>query len=242
MSTLLQIVTRFCEETGQTVPSSVVGNTDLGVLQLKRLLEVVGEHIVQKGDWQRLRRRITWTSVAGEDQGLITSITGISSPGVIIPNTFWDNTLRRPIFGPVSDQNWQALKAFVPSNPLYQFRIENGKILINGDMPVGHTLTFIYQTKAWIETAASSGLYIEAFANDSNVPVFSDQLMTLGLRAFWLRAKQLPFDAEMQMFSSALMDEGTRDKVKPVIDMSDGNRQMIRPGVFVPAGNWNVTP
>jgi len=242
MSTLLQIISRFCEENAQVIPASVIGNTDPAVIQYKRLLELVGEHIVQKGDWQRLRRRITWTSVAGEDQGLITAITGISSPGVIIPNTFWDNTLRRPIFGPVSDQNWQALKAFVPSNPLYQFRIENGKILVNGDLPAGHTLTFIYQTTAWIETAAGGGSYITNFANDANVPVFPDQLMTLGLRAFWLRAKQLPFDAEMQMFSSALMDAGTRDQVKPVIDMSDGNRQMIRPGIFVPAGNWNVTP
>lgn len=242
MSTLMQLVTRFCEENGQVVPLYVYGNTDPAAIQYMRLLERVGDFCKQRGDWQILRRRITWTSVLGEDQGLISAITGIESPGFIVPDTFWDNTLRRPVYGPVSDKNWQTLKAFVPSSPLYQYRIEKGKILINGDMPAGHTLTFIYQTEAWIETAASSGSYITAFAADANVPVFPDSVMELGLQAFWLRAKGKPYDQEMALFTAAVSDAGTKDKIKPNIDMADGRNQLIRPGIFVPAGNWNVTP
>ena len=241
MSTIIQLVTRFSEEMGQSAPATVVGNTDVGVLQLKRLLEMVGEHLMQKGRWQKLARRIAWTSISGEDQGDISAITGITLPGYIVPDTFWDNTLRRPIYGPVTDQTWQMLKASVPSNPLYQFRIQNNHILINGDMEAGHSLSFIYQTQGWLQTTSSSGVYVASITADTNVPVFSDQLMELGLKAFWLRAKQLPFDVEMQMFTSARDDALSSENVKPVIDMADGQRQIIRPGIFVPAGNWNVS-
>lgn len=239
--TVLELAQAFCEENGLPVPAALSGSGDAGALQLRQLINKVGKEALRFTNWQVVNKRVTWTSSSGEDQGDITTLIG-EDLGYVIPETFWDNTLRRPIFGPVSDKEWQALKALVPTSPLYQFRIAENHLFISGPMVAGHELSLIYKSIWWVKIAGTNPQqWSDSVTSDSDTMVFPDDLMQLGLLAFWRKAKELEYAQEMSVFKAAAVDLGSTDKIRPIIDMGGGERQ-IKPGIWVPAGNWDQTP
>lgn len=237
-STILALIQKFARKNNLEVPSVVFASTDAGVLQLRECLDDAGRHIHRKSNWQITLRRASWISIAGEDQGAINTLIG-ADLDYIVPDSFWDTTERKPIFGPVLDRDWQALKALVPSSPYYQYRVMGGKLLIRGPMVVNHTLSLIWKSRNWLEVSAGSGTYVEAISADTNVPFWDDELMLLGLKAYWKEIKSLPNDKDMLAFNMAVFDAASKDDVKPVIKMHGGEPQ-IKPGIWVPAGNWTV--
>jgi hypothetical protein len=238
-STVLAIAQRFARLNGLVVPSVLFAGTDADSLQWREIINTVGKDIRRKTNWEKLRIRTTWTSTGVESQGLITAKC-TNNCEYIIPDTFWDTTTREPIFGPLTDGQWQAIKALVPSTPLYQYKILEGTILVAGPVPNTDTLSLMYKTFSWLQTAANVTPTLTDMTADTNVPVFPDELMDLGVSAYWKKIKGLAgWDQEMAKFTQAAQDLGGNDSVKPVIDMSGGTPKFT-PGIWVPAGSWNV--
>lgn len=236
--TFLSIAQAFTEEYNLPVPLTLQGSSDAGVLQIRRLMDKVGLDLRARSNWQVLSRRAVWTSIAGEDQGAIDTLL-IENQEHIIPETFWNMTLRRPVYGPVSDTRWQQLKAFIPGSPLHHFRIAGGRLLLNPAMTAGQSLSLIYKTKNWIIVAGTNPVqYVDTIAADTGTPVFREELMLLGLQYMWRKAKQMSSQKEELVYVQAALDAASVDNVKPVIRMDDDSYNSIRPGIFVPQGNW----
>lgn len=240
MASFLEIAQGFCAEYNLHIPDYLKGSDDAGVKQIRQLMNSVGEEIWAKTNWRDCVIRVEWTSVAGDDQGSLAELCPTNLDHVI-PRTFWDNTLRRPIYGPVSDMGWQQLKAYVPGSPLYQYTIREGRILFNPSMVEGHTLTLMYKTKNWFAIAGTDpvqgGFVID---EDDDVPYFTKQTMTLGLKAKWREVKGMDFRQARTDFLDSMEAEASRMSVQPIIHMDDPE-QTIRPGIWVPYGNWNVS-
>lgn len=238
MATVLALVQSWCRLNGQTVPSALVGSTDAGVLQLLELVNKTGKDIRRRTSWEKTTKRVTWTSTGVEDQGTIVSRCP-DGYEYIIPETFWNTTTRIPLTGPLSDKDWQMIKSMVPATPLYQFRIQEGNILVAGPVPATDTLSLMYKTFFWLSTAVNLDPTLADIAADTNVPIFPDELMLLGLDVFWREMKQLDAKSQRTQYEFACTDLGGVDGVKPVIDMA-GGRPTVRPGIYVPYGSWNV--
>ncbi len=239
MATVLEIAQEVSAEYNLRVPTSLVGSGNAGWLQMFQLINSVGNRIRESTNWQICCRRVEWVSIAGEDQGDIEALCP-DALDYIIPESFWDMTERREVYGPISDVQYQQLKALVPSSPLYQYRIQNNRLLIMGPMVVGHDLSLIYKTKYWAR-ATALGAYKTRITADLDVPFFDDRLMVLGLKAFWRKAKQMAWQEEMNQFEKALTDKGSVDIIKRVVRMDNSGERGIRPGIFVPYGNWDLT-
>lgn len=234
---LLTIVQNVSRRLGLDIPPAVVGTTDPAVYQLQGLLEEIGTKLVADYNWQALRKATNWTAVAGADQGTLASRTG---PGykAVVAGTFWDFTLRRPIFGPISDQDWQMLQAFQPGGPLYQYRISGNRVQINPPMPVGDSLGWIWESEWWVAdlNGVATG---QTFTADSDIALLPENMLEVGLQARWNQEKGLPY-AELQRDFQTMVDSNkAKDGTKQTLSLDRPSQRLV-PGIFVPAGNWPV--
>lgn len=235
-STVLKLIQSFCREYAQPVPTAIQGTPDAGSMQMRELLQSVGEDVQSKSNWQQCSRLVTWNSVLGKDQGAIETICS-ENLDYVVSDTFWDLTTKQQFEGPMMDMHWQVLAANASTGPIYFFRIAGGRLQISTSMPAGRSLSLIYKTRNWLLTGGTvPGATI---TTDTDTSYFSDTLMKKGLRAFWLRMKQMPHKVEMETYENALAVEASQSTMKRTLHM-DNPQGNSRPGIMVPSGNWTI--
>lgn len=235
---LLTIVQRFCRRTNLTVPATVYGTSDPQIRQIMALLEEEGNDLSGRGDWNELTFQATHTTTAAEDQGDIDSIA-TNGYRYIKNNTFWDRTLQEPVYGPLNDQDWQAIKAMTVTGPRYQWRIRGGHLLANPAPTAGHTWAFEYISKNWI-LGADGTTYKEYFTLDTDTILLPESIVLMGLRWRWKKEKGLSYDEDFRTYEMQVQDALSRNGMKQVLNMGNEN-SVVSPGVVVPLGSW-ITP
>lgn len=229
---VLALVQEFCAKKTLPVPSGVVASTDTAVIQIFNLLK---EEVRELGlkEWQEQKVQKTFTSIAAEDQGALSTVIGADFIS-IQPGTFWDQTLKRPVFGPVGDISWSNLKAFPASGPIYQYKVFANHLYIFPAPQAGHTMYLIYQTK--YPVSSSGGTAKETITADTDLFLVPDYVVTRGLDYRWKRAVGEPWEVDFAEYqalkASAMVTTG-----KPVLHL-DGEKLKLTPGIWVPAGDW----
>lgn len=234
---MLSIITTYCQRTGLPVPTFVAGSTDKQVVQILALLNEVGEDLCDRWSWQALVEEATFTTVAGEDQGAITTLAPNGFLR-ILNETIFNRSLRLPIFGPLRADQWQGLKALPTTGPFYKYRIRGGHLYFNPAGTAGQTCAFEYVSSMHVVQA--DGTRLSAFAVDTDTSVFDERLLIAGLKWKWKYEKGLDYAEELRRFEEMANNACGRDGTKPRIDMASGGND-YRPGIWVPAGNWNIT-
>lgn len=232
---MLTIIQTAQKRLGLAVASQVAGNTDDTAVQMLALLNQAGEELAQEYPWQALQREATFTTVAAETQGAMETL----APGwlYIVNQTIWNRSLRRPVFGALTEQDWQLLKSSSVQGPFQQFRIMGGNLMFIPAPPAGQTCAFEYITKQWA-TDSKGVTGKSAFTDDTDVSVLDEQLLTLSLVWRFKQANGLDYSAELGMFNLRLGNAEARDGGKQTLDL-DGRPRVLMPGVMVPQGNWN---
>lgn len=235
---LLTVVQSFCQRTGLPVPAFAVGSTDSQVLQIIALANEVVEDLCDRWTWTALEREAIFTTVLGEDQGAITTI---APDGFlrISQETIFNRTLRLPLFGPMTQSQWQALKALPTTGPFYKYRIRAGRLLFMPAGVAGQTCAFEYASSYAI-LAIDGTTYRSSFAADTDTFLLDEKLLTAGLRWKWKAEKGLDYAEEFRRYEELANNASGRDGTKPRIDMSGGGND-FRPGIWVPSGNWNIS-
>lgn len=233
--TLLELVQDFCGKWNLPVPAAVMASTDSTFITLRALCqEIVRDFCEYK--WQQLAIRKQWTSIAGQDQGDLFSIFGTDYEAMPY-EVIWDETLRRPIFGPVNDSSWQMLQAFIPGGPIYQYKIMGNRLLINPDMEAGHTLATLYYSNYGVRS--NSGMAKPRFTADDDVSPFPDNVFLASLEWRWLKQKEQEWASAYERYADLLNRAILKDASKPVLWLDKPQPQLV-PGIWVPAGSWNV--
>jgi len=193
-----------------------------------------GVELAARYEWQALLAEATFTTLAAESQGALATI----APGCkyIVNDTIWNRDLRRPVFGPLSAQRYQQLKAMVMAGPWYQFKIIRGNINFIPNPAAGQDCYFNYISKNWV-LAADNTTTKAAFTADDDTSLLDEDLMVLGLIWRWKAAKGFNYAEDFQKYERMVMDAMGRDGSKDTLNMGDV-RYDIYPGVLVPAGSW----
>ena len=231
---LLSVVQSFCSRTGLPAPAFAVGSQDAQVQQLISLACEIVEDLCDRWTWTDLMREAVFTTIAGEDQGALTAIAP-SGFLRISQETIFNRTLRLPLYGPMTQAQWQALKALPTTGPFYKYRIRGGRLLFMPAGVAGHTCAFEYASSLAV-VAADGATYRSTFTADTDSFVLGDKLLTAGLRWKWKSEKGLDYGEELRRYEELANNAAGRDGTKPRIDMSGGSSD-FRPGVWVPAGN-----
>lgn len=224
----------FLRKKGIPAPSDYFSSTDLGWLQIQSLLyEEVRE--LGKTSWDEQKIQKTLTTIAAENQGVLTTIIGADFSSLIFA-TMWDQTLRRPVFGPVSDAMWANLRSFPASGPIYQFKVFGNSLHIYPAPAAGDTIYLIYQSTCGF--ISNVGVPKESFTASTDSFLLPPEVVLRGLEYRWMREKGLPWEAcyvEYQdLKSRALQRTGL-----PNVHL-DNARFKLSPGIWVPAGDWPV--
>jgi len=238
MATLLSVITDFCKRQNLPSPSTVYGSTDQGVLQMMALLEEEGNDLAQRHFWEALTREADHTSLALEDQGAIATIAD-DGFRFIVNDTIWDRSTRLPVCGPMSAQNWQALKALVSTGPRYRFRIRGGKLLVNPAAVAGESWYFEYVSKNWISNAAGN-IFKARFTVDTDIILLPDDLCLQGLRWRWKKEKGFEYAEDFRTYEDQIKMAMGHDGGKATISMDCDATRGPKPGVFVSPGSWNL--
>ena len=235
---MLTTVQYFCRRTGLPEPTTVYGTTDPQILQILALLEEEGNDLSLRGSWQGITFEASHTTVATESQGAMSTIA-TNGFRYIKNNTIWDRTNKLPIFGPLSSQEWQSMKALVPTGPRYQFTIRGGNLLVNPVPTAGYSWYFEYVSQNWI-LGANGSTYKQYFTLDTDTILLPETLVLMGLRWRWKKEKGFDYAEDFNTYETQVKDALGRDGGKETLSMDMNTWGGPKPGIFVPAGSWAI--
>jgi hypothetical protein len=236
--TLLETLQEFCDRRGLDRPSSVMSSQDDTIRQLRGLANEVISDITNRGtSWAKLQKQATFTTIANENQGAI-SVHAPYGFKYIIENTVWDRTNRRPLFGPRNAPAWQENEALIVTGPLYTYRVWQGNFYIQPEPPAGNTIAFEYASDMAI--AAEDGVtFYKRFTNDTDEFLLDDDLLLMGLKWKWAYTQGLPYKQDKIDYEAMLVNSIGGEPTKKDVNLAGGS-QDLKPGIWVPAGNWPV--
>lgn len=203
MRTILQIVQAICNEMGLISPNAVVSSTDRQVLQLLALANREGKELSKRvgpvGGWPTLRKEQTISIVAATDNyAFPTDILRY------IEKTGWNATTHWQLAGPQTPQEWQYIKnAAVTSTLQYRYRVMADRVYFDPTPTASATAVIEYYSKNWV-LATDGTTEKEYFSVDSDTPKLSDELIELGIKWRFLRAKGFAYDEEKNAYEDAV--------------------------------------
>lgn len=231
---LLTIIQNVAPRIGIQTPSYVYGNQDLMVQRLLGIANEEGRELSKRYDWQALKNVATFTTVATTSQGSLTTLAG-SDFDHIINETFWNRTQRRPVFGPLTDQQWEQLTAQQINGPWNQFRIIGGQIWFIPIPQAGQTCAFEWVSKNWVST--SVGGTSSTWTNDADTGRIDEVLMEFGVVWRWKQMQSFDYAEDFNKYERLVEDGMARDGGKPILNLNAAWPD-VYPGVIVPSGNW----
>lgn len=235
--TCLQIIQRVCKMVGIVPPNAAVGATDPQIMQLVAISEEEGNQLVTRGNWTALQFEAVFTTVATEIQGSIDTI----APGClyVVNDTIWNRDQGVPVFGPVTQQDYQQIKSQIFTGPYNQYRIKNNNLHYVPTPQAGMECAFEYISENWIYSGAKTPTTYRFWQTDSDTPFLKDDLIVLGTIWRWKKVKGLEYAEDFNTYERAVIDALNRDGSKPQLSM-DGGSNSFMPAVVVPIGSWNA--
>jgi hypothetical protein len=238
LTTLLEIVTRACDEMGLQRPTTVYGSTTFQDRQMLGLLQSAGRDLMEHHQWSTL---VTTASVT-----LATASASYALPTDfhrLVDSAAWDRTQQFSVVGGITPQRHQYWLSSGQAAPqtFKEFRLNvrlgATTIYIHPEPTTTDSLHFLYVRNTW---ALNGSTPIEEFASDAHTSVFNPQLMVKELKWRFRAAKGL--DATDLIFERNAMLERlvAADVAAPPIDM--GGDYPRDPLDIVPDSDWTALP
>lgn len=233
----LQLITDFTNKWGLPTLGAVIGSTDATAKQLLALTHETTEYL-QQFQWEPQFTTKTFTQKIGEDQGTLVSIFG-AGYRALIPNTLWNLTQRRPIYGPRDGAYHQAIVGLKVGGPLYQYRVAGNKLLII-PAPTNATdsLSAVYQSKYTV-LASDGTTFKDRVTVDDDTFLYPDNVFKSQLEWRWLKQKGEAWAAARIDASDAISKNINKDDWMPTLNFNTGEYE-LKPGIWIPAGSWTL--
>jgi hypothetical protein len=216
--TLLASIQTVCRKLGLSVPAAVIGSTDDNIIQLYEIANEEGQEYVDGYQWQTLTAEVSFSAVATESQGSINTIVA-GDLGWIINDTIWNRTTNRPLFGPLSAQQWQQLKARAAAGPFSQYQIRGNELLFYPAPGAGDQCYFEWVSRDFAQKADNTVTYCRWNA-DTDQFLLDSRIFELGVMWRWKQLKGLDYQKDEQKYRYALEQAKARDGTKPILSLS----------------------
>jgi hypothetical protein len=230
--TIIQAVTR---RVGIPTPSVVATSTDAQILQLFALANEQGHELARAAQWQALNAEATFITTATVEQ---TNTPVPEDLDRFIQNTFYNRTQARPMIGPLSPQEWQAIVAFPVFARIYLgFRQRDGAFLVQPIPAAGETIAYEYMSSYWAKSSADQPK--AEFTSDDDGTYLDEQLMIQGLRWRWKQAKGLDYSEDFVTYQRNLSESIAQDGGMTAVLGAQWNRDPVL-ALNIPDGNYGL--
>ncbi len=162
----------------------------------------------------------------------------------MVPNTNWDRTDHWTNLGSKSSQDWQTLQSgLISTGPRERYRIYGNKFRLFVAPTASLTMSFEYVSTNWVYNpniiiAAQTIATRSTYADDTDLSVFTDDLMLAGLKYYFLKAKKLDYGVELATFNDILSTRKAQDVPMPALSMSPLEVPLLVGPWSVAEGNW----
>jgi hypothetical protein len=208
MATLLSLVNNVLPEIGLPTLTSIVGSTNQTARLALALANRTGRSLA-KHDWRILiKRNVLTTASSAESYALPSDFDHF------IHQTEWNETTARRLFGPDSDDAWQAVESGAVTTTVddrFQVRADgnSNRIFISPLPTSSENLTFFYAANTWCR--AAGGARQSSFAADNDVLLLDEFVFELGLKWRLLRAHQREYQIDLAEFLRELQKRKALD-------------------------------
>jgi len=206
---LLTIVQSVADLVGVARPSTVIDNGDRTARQMLALLNRGGKNLAGiknawGGGWQILEREHVFNTVV--DRAFYELPSDFGS---LLGETIWNRADFESVRGPGSPSLWQVLKSGLQTSPQIQetYRIRRideatspvRQMFIDPVPAAVEEHVFEYVTLNWIGNQGGT-VFKAAFTADTDVPLFSENLLEQDLTWRFRKAKGLDYGADLAEF------------------------------------------
>lgn len=210
-------------------PSTLFGaNVPSGSRKLRNQITKVCKYLNGRRDWGVNLAEHTWTSTATEVQA-----NGLPSDYLRhVEETSWNRTQRRPIEGPISSNEWNALKAQVEGGIHDMFRIRDDQYLIFPTPAANETMAYEYVRNSIGKT--SGGSRISAFTANEDKTLWPDELVELEVQWRYRKSEGMDYseeyrNAQIAYHDAVKGDKGGRARIKSVSTAEHSSGRIIKP-------------
>jgi hypothetical protein len=230
---LLSIIQDAAVDLTLNKPTVAINSTDQLILQLVSLAKRDGLDLVRRFDWQALTKETTFTTVATQVQ--TTLPTDFNR---MINETMNNRTQHWRVLGPLSPQEWQRrLSLGAQVGVVNSFRIYGNSLYFFPVPPAGDSIYYEYITTKWVQSADGT-TQRTTFTADDDVALIDEDILTLGVKWRFLKAKGLDYSEEFRSYEEALESVFGADGARGPVDMTGSTIDWTIPAL--PDGSWNV--
>lgn len=224
-STLSAIVQNVAALVSYPTPSDPAGSADPSVQQMVQAVNLAGIDLLSLNDWQELQKVHTM-SIEAETAGQSERAFDLPEDFYeFVDQTQWNSTEQWPAIGPISPQFWQQLiiRQTLPTLSFY-WQVRENKLYILSPPTSAQTLSFYYQSVAWVRDQDNPDLYKNRATKNGDVILLDSYLVTLLARAKWLEMKGLDSSAAMRDFHVNFENRKGNEKGASVLSMTRSYR------------------
>jgi hypothetical protein len=183
-------------------------------------------------------------TAAGTGTTLTFSIQDYALPSGydrIVSDTSWDRDDHWPNMGPKSAQEWQWLTGgAIAISPQFRWRFYGNKIRFFGAPGSIYSMAFEYISNYWVATSSSANPSKAKFTLDTDVCVFPDDVMVLGLKFQWYKTKGLDWQVPLAEFSRAVSYAKAQDSGAPKLSLAPNFQRQYITLDSVPDASWTL--
>jgi hypothetical protein len=233
---LLTIIQGAAKELALSSPSAAYTSSDTQIIQLVALAQAEGKELAQDFDWKALTKEKTFTSTAAAAQSGALA----SDYDRMVPETFWNRTANRSLWGPISPQDWQEAQVLAGTTAVTErWRLRGTDVLITPTPNGTDTYAYEYISTQWCES--SGGTDQSAWASDTDTGILPEEVMKLGILWRFLRAKGFDYAEPMRSYELAKAKAQNRDGGgKRTLNFARRNNYRAARIPYVPEGSWSL--
>jgi len=232
---LLSIIQSAAIDLNLPSPTIVATSSDAQVKQLMNLANRDGKDLIRRYDWQAVTVETNFTTVAAQAQTTLATV----APDFfrMVDESMNNRTQHWRVVGPLSAQEWQRrLSLGAQVGVVNSFRIRGNEIWFFPVPPGGDSIYFEYISKNWVNGA--DGSTKDAFTADTDTAALDEDVLTLGVKWRFLKAKGLDYSEEFRSYEAALEAIFGSDGARGPVDMTGSVIDWTIPAL--PDGSWNI--
>lgn len=215
MTQVIDLIKDALGEIGEyEIPEFYVDNPNPTAMQALALANREGRSLARRHGWERLTTIHTFSTVASQaDYALPSDFDRFVS------GTWWDRSNYWELNGPASPVDWQRLKSGqVNAGVRRWFTMMGNKFYLDPTPTAsGDTISFIYQSNSWCESAA--GVAQVKILADTDVLRVPEEAFRLGIKWRFLKEKGLPSDLDLIEYEREVQRSMARDGGMPKLRM-----------------------
>lgn len=189
-------------------------------------------------DWSVSKARHTFTALASETQ------TGKLPADFhrFIARSFWKSSTRQQVCGPLTDDEYAELKSGIQSRVMTAYHMLGGELLLLPEPTTSDTFAFGYIRTSIGKDDANAR--IDVFTEDTDVPLWDEELMILGTVYHYRKAKRYDAEQAFADFEKCRMDRIKRDGGARILQMggaagSDQSNKMKQAVIIGTNEQWS---